>query len=120
MSDITGLRNTVLAKINANRSSGLVLTNNLTSIAQTWSEKMASEDFFDFTDKNGIALVDTIHNAGITASLGTYIMGNSSFGDALSQVSGNTQIADNKWKNIGIGIKQDNLGIIKVTLIYTE
>jgi rare lipoprotein A len=120
MSDITGLRNSILTKINANRASGLVLADNLTSIAQTWSEKMVSEDFFDFTDKNGVGLVDNIHNAGVTASLGTYIMGNSSFGDVLSQVSANTQISDSKWKNIGIGIKQDNLGIIKVTLIYTE
>jgi len=120
MSDMTSLRASVLSKINANRASALTLKDNLNSLAQSWSEKMANEDFFDFTDKNGASLVDMIRNSGVNASLGTYIVGNSSFAAALDQVGGNAQLTDSKWKFIGIGVKQDNLGIIKITLIYTE
>jgi hypothetical protein len=47
-------------------------------------------------------------------------MGNSSFASALDQIGTNTELTDSKWKKIGVGIKQDNLGIIKTTLIYTE
>ena len=81
---------------------------------------MVDEDFFDFTDGTGQSLVDTIRDAGINVSLGTYIMGNSSFADALEQISINTQLQESKWKDLGVGIEQDNLGIIKITLIYTE
>jgi rare lipoprotein A len=120
MSDVDSLRSTLLAALNKNRTSTLALQNSLTTLAQAWSEKMASEDFFAFTDKSGKSLVDTIHDAGIKSALGTYIMGNSSFSDAVQQASGNTELQSGNWKSIGVGIKQDNLGIIKITLIYTE
>ncbi|MBU1017457.1 septal ring lytic transglycosylase RlpA family protein [Patescibacteria group bacterium] len=120
LSDLSGLRNSLLEIINGGRSSDLILKDNLNTLSQTWSQKMVDEDFFDFTDGSGGALVDTIRNAGVNVALGTYIMGNSSFTDALDQASENTQLKDGKWKDIGIGIKQDNLGIIKITLIYTE
>jgi len=120
MNDLTSLRNDVLTAANKNRSGNLTLQTNLNTQAQSWSEKMASENFFDFTDGSGTPLVDTVRNAGINASLGTYIMGNSTIADALSQIEVNTQLQESKWKNLGVGIKQDNLGIIKITLIYTE
>ena len=120
MEDLGSLRNSVLTTINKNRGTPLVLQDNLNTLAQNWSQKMADEDFFDFQDKSGQGLVDLIRGANINTTIGTYIMANSSFADALSQVSGNTQLQESHWINVGIGIKQDNLGIIKITLIYTE
>ncbi|MBN2096067.1 septal ring lytic transglycosylase RlpA family protein [Candidatus Peregrinibacteria bacterium] len=120
LSDLAGLRSTLLENINDGRSSALTLKDNLNTLAQAWSQKMADEDFFDFTDGSGASLVDTIRDAGVNVSLGTYIMGNSSFSDAIAQAGENAQLKDSKWKDIGIGIEQDNLGIIKITLIYTE
>ena len=81
---------------------------------------MKDQDFFAFTNKSSVTLVDTIRTAGIKSSLGTYIMGNSSYSEALSQLTKNTQVQDGKWENIGIGIVQDKYGILKITLIYTE
>ena len=118
--DLPSLQSSILNKINGNRSSALIMDNTLNTVAQSWSEKMVSEDFFDFTSKSGAALVDTIRDAGVNASIGTYIIGNSSFGDALTQIGSNTEVTDSKWKKIGIGVKQDNLGIIKITLVYSE
>ena len=120
LDDLDSLRNSLLDTVNKGRSSNLVLQTNLNDLSQTWSVKMADEDFFDFTDGSDTSLVDMIYDTGISVTLGTYIMGNSSFSDVLEQASGNAQIQDSKWKNLGVGIEQDNLGIIKVTLIYTE
>ena len=120
LDDLPSLRSNILENANQNRASPLILQNNLNTLAQNWSQKMVDEDFFDFTDGSGQALVDTIRDSGVNVSLGTYIMGNSSFADALEQISENAQLQDSKWKNLGVGIKQDSLGIIKITLIYTE
>jgi len=120
LNDLSGLRSSLLEHINDGRTSNLILKDNLNTLAQTWSQKMADEDFFDFTDGSGTALVDTIRAADVNVSLGTYIMGNSSFSDALEQAGENAQLKESKWKDIGVGIEQDNLGIIKITLIYTE
>ena len=120
LDDLDSLRNNILESINQNRISNLVLQSNLNTLSQTWSQKMVDEDFFDFTDGAGQSLVDTIRDAGVNVSLGTYIMGNSSFADALEQIGINVQLQESKWEDLGVGIKQDNLGIIKITLIYTE
>lgn len=120
LSDVDGLRNEVLEAINAHRSSDLALGVTLNNLAQTWSQKMVDEEFFDFTDGTGTGLVDTIRDANVNAALGTYIMGNSSFPNALDQIGLNEQLQDSKWKTLGVGIEQDSLGIIKITLIYTE
>jgi rare lipoprotein A (peptidoglycan hydrolase)/uncharacterized protein YkwD len=120
MDDTPTLRGSLLSTINSKRGSPLVLQDNLNTLAQTWSQRMADEDFFDFTGKTPPTLVDSIRSAGIKSSLGTYIMGNSSLSDATKSLSDNTALQQSNWKNIGIGITQDNLGIIKITLIYTE
>ena len=120
LSDVSTLRSQMMTEVNKNRTSDLILQTNLNSVTQSWSQKMADEDFFAFTDKSGTSLVDTARNAGVKSSMGTYIMGNSSFSDVLKQLSKNTQVQDSKWKSLGIGVVQDKLGIIKITLIYTE
>ncbi|MBI5421754.1 septal ring lytic transglycosylase RlpA family protein [Candidatus Peregrinibacteria bacterium] len=120
MDNLDSLRNSLLSAINQNRGTALAPQSNLNTLAQTWSQRMVDENFFDFTGPSAPTLVDSIRNSGIKSALGTYIMGNSSFSDALQQASANTVLQESHWKNIGIGIKQDNLGIIKITLIYTE
>lgn len=120
MDDVKSLRSQLLDAINKNRTAVLAQKDNLNTLAQNWSEKMVNENFFDLTDKSNVTLIDTIHKAGVTSSLGTYILGNSSFTDALSQAGANAQLQDSKWKNLGIGVRQDNAGLIKITFIYTE
>lgn len=120
MDDLPGLRNSVLTTINDERSTALNLQDSLNTLAQSWSQQMADQDFFDFTDGSGVTLIDTIRDAGINDALGTYIMGNNSIADALDQLRSNTQLQETKWVNLGVGLVQDNVGIIKITLIYTE
>ena len=120
LNDLNGLRSEIQNAINLNRNTDINQTDQLNTLAQNWSELMATDDFFDFVSPNNGTLVDSIRNAGINASLGTFIVGNSSFQNALGQIQGNTQIQESRWKNLGIGIKQDTFGVIKITLIYTE
>lgn len=120
LSNIDELRQSMLNSINQSRSSNISFNNTLNQVAQDWSEKMVSESFFDFVSGDGKSLIEEVRNAGISASLGTYILGNSSFSDALEQLKQNQQITESKWKSIGIGIKQDNLGLINITLVYSE
>lgn len=120
LSDFVSSRSQVLSALNALRSAPLVLQENLNTLAQNWSDLMIAQDFFDFTAKDGATLVDSIRKAGVNASLGTYIVGNTSWTDALTQITANSQIKEPHWKKIGIGIKQDSFGVIKMTLIYTE
>ncbi len=119
-SDPEELRNDILTDLNANRTSAISLFDNLNDVAQNWSERMVSEDFFDFSSPNGDAFVDTVRNAGIDETLGTFILGNSSFESAIKQITENLQLLDSRWKRLGLGIKQDKFGIIKITLAYTE
>lgn len=120
LSDLGSLRQKVLDQMNSERSQPLVLSDELTPLAQSWSEKMVNEEFFSFTDPQGTSLVDTVRAAGINVALGTYIVGNSSFSGALEQLKGNLQMADSRWNHLGVGIKQDKLGIINITLIYSD
>ncbi|MBN1258426.1 septal ring lytic transglycosylase RlpA family protein, partial [Candidatus Peregrinibacteria bacterium] len=120
LSDPTASRQQILSAINAKRAAALTLADNLDSLAQDWSDLMVSQDCFDFTAPDGGTLVENIRDSGVNASLGTYIVGNTSFTDALEQIAANAQIQQPTWKKIGIGVKQDSFGVIKITLIYTE
>lgn len=120
LTDLNTLRNRVLSALNLQRTVAITPETNLNSIAQTWSERMVTEDYFNFTAPNGDTLVDKMRDAGIQGTVGTYIVGNSSFDSALEKISQNDQLKESRWEKIGIGIKQDKFGIIKFTLSYTE
>jgi rare lipoprotein A len=119
-SDKAQLRSDILAAINAERSNPLSLADNLNDLAQNWSDRMVEEGFFNFTAPDGSGLVDTIRDSGVSATLGTYIVGNSSFESGTEQITENEQIKEPHWNSLGIGLKQDSFGIIKFTLLYTE
>ena len=120
LGDLNSMRTTILNAVNEKRGVNLNLQANLNSLAQDWSTNMTENDFFDFTNPIGTTLVDSIRDSGINASLGTFIIGNTSFQDAVEQIAENEQITKLNWLNLGLGIEQDSYGIIKVTIIYTE
>ncbi len=118
--DINELRNEIISALNTERASPISLSQPLNDQTQAWSDKMALEDYFDFTAPDGTKFIDVVREAGINDTLGTYILGNSSFESAVEQIAENTQLLESRWKKLGLGIKQDNFGIIKITLLYTE
>ncbi len=120
LSDLPTLRNRTLEAVNSGRAGAIVLTDSLSSLAQAWSDRMVKEDFFDFTSPDGDNLVDSARAAGVKASLGTYIAGNTSFTDALAELTKNEALKEAAWRLLGVGLAQDSFGIIKITLLYTE
>lgn len=120
LNDTNSLRQDILNDVNEIKNVDYSLQSNLNTLGQSWSEKMSDEDFFDFSAPDGSTLVGNIRNSGINASLGTYILGNTSFEDAKEQIIENTQILESNWMNLGIGIDVDEFGVIKITLIYSE
>ena len=120
LNNLGSLRTEILTELNELRASPVALQNNLNDVSQAWVDRMVDEDFFDFTAPDNSTFVDSVRDAGITATLGTYIVGNSSFEDAKRQITENAQIKESRWKNLGVGLKQDSFGIIKITLVYTE
>ena len=120
LENVGNLRNEILGTINEERGVNLSISEALNVQAQAWTERMAAEGFFDFTAPDSTTFVNTIRESGINETLGTYIVGNSSFESGLEQIMENDQLKEPRWKKMGIGIKQDSFGIIKITLLYTE
>lgn len=120
LQNLDAVRTQLLGAINKNRSSVFAVSPTLQQIAQTWSMKMAEDDFFAFEDETGAALADSINAAHLNARVGTAIFGNARFSGLLDQLTSNSALKESHWVNLGIGIKQDRLGVFKVTLIYSE
>jgi len=119
-SNVGELRTQVINGLNKGRNTSLLSNENLNVVSQQWSEKMVAEDFFGITSPGNVKLVDIIRDTGVKETLGTYLVGNSSFDSALDQILSNPALKDGNWKKVGVGIAQDAEGIIKFTLSYTE
>ncbi|MBT4937302.1 septal ring lytic transglycosylase RlpA family protein, partial [Candidatus Peregrinibacteria bacterium] len=120
LDDLDVLREEALELINSKREKFLVPSASLISLAQMWSDKMASENFFDFSDLEQNALADEIRKGGITQTVGTFIIGNTSWEEVRSTVMEHEELLSGRWAKLGVGITQDNDGVIKVTLLYSE
>jgi hypothetical protein len=127
-SDIEDLRNEILGAINENRSSELALNSGLNAVVQSWVEKWAQEPWCDLNENNcnpwqapdGSSLDDLVAQSGHTSAYGAIIRGDSSFDFATEKYSENVQLQDSRFKKLGLGIKQDTLGIIHSVALYSE
>lgn len=117
---LPALRDEVLSLINSKRESFLLPSAALSSIAQIWSDQMASQNFFDFQSPQNETLSDAIRKGGVVQTVGTFIIGNSSWLDVRDVIAQHNEVFDARWKKLGVGITQDKDGIIKMTLLYSE
>ena len=120
LEDTNMLREEVLEMVNSQREKLLVPSANFIALAQMWSDKMAVENFFDFADLENQSFANEIRKAGIVQTVGTFIIGNTSWEEVISMLMEHEEIFSGRWKKLGVGITQDNDGIIKVTLLYSE
>lgn len=118
--DLESLRDEVLELVNQKREKVILPSSSLDSIAQFWTEKMINDDFFDFEDLSGEKLSKKIREGGIDETVGTFIVGNSIWNKTLAMIKEHKELSNGRWQKLGVGIGQDNDGIIKVTLIYSE
>lgn len=121
-SDLTAMEQNVRTEINNYRNSlGLatLLTNYAGNFAAAqWSQKMADEDFFDFNSPNGEALETYIsENLPNYNNVQPIIFESNSIEKVIEEILLNSLIKESSWQEIGLGIKNDHIGTLKVTLL---
>lgn len=127
LADVSGLRAELLTELNSKRSSAISLNETLNSLSQAWADKWTSEKWCDINESSCNPLTapdgtftDSLRNGGVNETLGAYYRGDSSFESAKEAITKNVTLLESRWKKIGIGINQDNFGIIHFFVTYTE
>ncbi len=127
LADVPDLRSEIVSALNAKRGSAIQLQDNLSSLSQAWADKWTNELWCDLADPacNPLtapdgSFTDSLRDNEVLETLGAYYRGDSSFDSAKDAVIKNAALLDSRWKKIGIGIKQDDLGIIHFFITYTE
>ena len=114
------LKTELVEKLNLIRNSDIQVNNLLEVTAQGWSDSMAKNSFFSFTDHNGVEFLDQIRLSGINSSSFINILANTSVSGLMDGFLDIKELHDSRNTNIGIGLAQGNDGLIKLTLIYTR
>ena len=121
--DITTLEQTIAeAGNNARLSSGLTSLeqdSTLKSITKTWSARMAQEGFFGTTDPQGVSIINTARQAGITSALQIYIVEASSSSQLTDSLLSQDSLLETARQKIGVGIGMNATGDLLMTVIYT-
>ncbi|MBI5411582.1 septal ring lytic transglycosylase RlpA family protein [Candidatus Peregrinibacteria bacterium] len=118
--NIQPLREQILKTLNKIRQIPLAANDSMNALAQQWSASMVEESFFGWTSPKGVNLLNEIRKIEPVKKIGAYIVENSSFYSGLSQLLMNTQIKEDSWNLLGVGLSQDAIGLIKITLVYSE
>jgi len=118
--DLQRFENTLLDKINIERDNNLQINSTLVNIARDWSDSMISQNFFSFTSPSGINLIDEVQNSGITNQGRAYILKEGTIDSLFNKLIQDSDILLSKWREVGIGIKQNEWSNLFVTVLYTD
>jgi len=118
--DLIGFENQIRDWINDYRSSDIKSDQQLTDIARNWSQDMIDQNFFSFVSPSGINLIETVQNNGVTSEGKAFILKEGSLSSIFDKLMNDSDISLPKWRDVGIGIKQDEWSSLYVTVIYTE
>ncbi|MFC1655628.1 S-layer homology domain-containing protein [Patescibacteria group bacterium] len=110
----------ILNGVNNNREAPFILNSELRNISREWSADMINLNFFSFTAPSGINLIDVVQSNGITSEGKAYILKEGSAKTLQEKLLEESDILNSQWKEIGIGIKQDDWSNLFLTVIYTE
>lgn len=110
----------VLNYINDHREIPFTLNSKLRNISREWSDDMINQNFFSFISPSGINLIDVVQTSGITSEGRAYILKEGSLNTLKEKLLEESDILNTSWKEIGIGIRQDNWSNLFLTVIYTE
>ena len=127
MTNLPALRHEIVSALNNQRSTALSLQENLNVLSQAWADKWAEQKWCEIGGSSCNPLLapdgsftDSLQAGGVVVSLGAYYRGDSSFDSAKKAISENSSLLESRWKKIGLGIRQDSLGIIHFIIAYTE
>ena len=121
--DLIGIENRILEKINGVRSAkGIPLIEMdaaLSSTADSWSAKMAVQKFFAFVSPDGESLSDVVQKQMTNNAVQAIILQSNDQDRLIEEAISGIDATTNQWRRIGIGLKVDNIGSLKATLLYT-
>ncbi len=120
---INTIKSDLINTINAKRSSvGVQSLNNdstLSAIASNWSANMVEQNFYGFTAPDNTTITGVIQNAGFTKGVDINILQSNSITKLAETISSLADSLSAKWTIIGVGLNVDNLGILKLTALYS-
>ena len=118
--DLINFENQIRDWINELRTSDIKSDSNLTDLARNWSQDMIDQNFFSFVSPSGINLIETVQNNGVTSEGKAFILKEGSLNSIFNKLMDDSDITLAKWRDVGIGLRQDEWSNLYVTVIYTE
>ncbi len=119
--EFTTLNNVVIGQIidalNDVRSTNLTESNDLQQSAQNWSDKMANEDFFA-TSKNGDTVADDLVPERSYDDVKILILKTNQVSGAISNILDSTDLENDEWQYIGLGLSNSSDGLFLITVLY--
>lgn len=121
--DLQGIKEEFLVNINEKRNeqslSPIGIDDSLNNLAEEWSREMAADDFFGFENSEGNKLLDRIRALQLPKEVQAFILEGNDIDSLKEEIVNQTPILEEKWRFAGIGLSITNLGILKITLLYT-
>ncbi|MBI5415007.1 S-layer homology domain-containing protein [Candidatus Peregrinibacteria bacterium] len=112
----------VIDTINSSRTTELISSDSLNDVAKKWAEKMRDEKFFGGESPSGETIIDFVRKNGVTSAVMTGMYQYAMLSEFLTGLKGETDtkfVFEEKWKNIGIGILVDDLGILTAVILVS-
>jgi uncharacterized protein YkwD len=121
--DIAKIKVDYLNQVNNYRSDKKIIEfttdSDLADVAQTWSDKMADQSFFDFNSPNGESLTSMVQKAVTGKAVQALILESTDQKKLIEEIIKTKEVDQSQWTKIGIGLKADNIGDLKATLLFT-
>jgi uncharacterized protein YkwD len=117
--DETFLYNEIIDEVDSKRSVDVNVDGQLQAIAEEWTDLMVEEDFFD-TSYDGSTIFE---GTDITSSFSTaraFIISGSSLDLILKSIIESTDVDEEEWTDIGLGLRTTDSGGVKITLVYAK
>jgi uncharacterized protein YkwD len=107
-----------LQEFNGKRTVPLSWNPSLHALAEGWATRMAEEGFFDVEDGKGARLESLLESNGILVPTKIFLLSSSSVDALKVQARDHTTLTDEMYTQVGLGIAQDNDGLLKVVVLY--
>ncbi|MEZ4087511.1 MAG: S-layer homology domain-containing protein [Candidatus Gracilibacteria bacterium] len=122
-SELNAIENKIISAINSKRSQVGVpimqIGSDIQFIADEWSKKMAELNFNDFTSPNGDTLEDLVGQYAPNKAVQAIVLDSVNLQKIIEKAVAANETTKSSWIKIGVGVKSDNIGSLKTTVLYT-
>lgn len=122
-SELNSFENKIISGINNKRTeSGIAIMqigSDVQFIGDEWSQKMVDLNFHDFTSPNGDTLTDLVGQYAPGKPVQALILNSVDIDKIIHEAVIANETTNSKWMKIGVGVKSDDTGSLKTTVLYT-